>query len=422
MTEHYRKMKSWVPVDPESGYTIHNLPFGIFSTPELSRRVGVAIGEYIIDMRMLARLEFLEALEIDTTVFNRPYLNDFIECGRDVWTKTRQILISLLKDTDDDSPLKPHFERVFLPRRRALMHTPIKCGDYTDFYSSLEHATNVGKMFRPDNPLMPNWRHMPVGYHGRASSIVTSGSEIMRPKGQVLPKGEEQPIFSPSRALDFELEMAFVVGKKTKMGESISVDQAREHIFGMVLFNDWSARDIQKWEYQPLGPFLGKSFASSMSPWVITMDALEPFRCAGPKQEPEVLDYLKERGHHHYDVNLSVEIRPGRYAELETVSRSNAKHLYWSISQQLAHQTVNGCNVNVGDIMASGTISGPTPDSCGSLLELTKGGQEPITFQDGQERTYLQDDDVVILRGFCEKDGIKVSFGHVRGIVTPTKQ
>ncbi|BDC98798.1 fumarylacetoacetase [Persicobacter psychrovividus] len=423
MTDYYQKMNSWVPVDPDSGYTIHNLPFGIFSTPELSPRVGVALGDYIIDMRMLARLEFLEALCIDTTVFNRDSLNDYIDCGRDVWKKTRQILISLLRETDHDSPLKDHFEQVFVPRRRAMMHPPIKCQDYTDFYSSLEHATNVGKMFRPDNPLMPNWRHMPVGYHGRSSSLVTSGHEIIRPQGQIMPKDAEKPVFSASKALDFELEMAFIVGKKTEMGEQVPVDQTEDYIFGMVLFNDWSARDIQKWEYQPLGPFLGKSFASSMSPWVITMDALEPFRCEGPEQEPEVLPYLKQQKQAtHFDINLSVEIRPGRYADLEVVSKSNAKFLYWSIDQQLAHQTVNGCNINIGDMMASGTISGPTHDSCGSLLELTKGGSSPILFKDGQTRTYLQDDDVVILRGHCEKNGIKVSFGHVRGYIGPARE
>lgn len=293
-------------------------------------------------------------------------------------------------------------------------------GDYTDFYSSIEHATNVGKMFRdPDNALLPNWKHLPVGYHGRSSSIILSGEDIHRPKGQTKPP-EGDPVYGPSQRMDFELEMAFIVGKSTEIGDQVPADEAMDHIFGMVLFNDWSARDIQKWEYVPLGPFLGKSFASSISPWVVTMEALEPFKVAGPKQDPPVLDYLNTRGKQNYDLNLTVEIEPDG-KEATVVSTSNFKYMYWSMSQQLAHHTVNGCNVNVGDMMASGTISGKSPDSYGSMLELSWAGKNPVELNDGSTRKFLQDGDTVIMKGYCEKDGIRVGFGEVRSKLLPAK-
>ena len=296
---------------------------------------------------------------------------------------------------------------------------PVNIGNYTDFYSSMEHASNVGKMFRPDgDALLPNWKHIPVGYHGRASSIVVSGYPIRRPKGQTLPDGTDQPVFGPCRLLDFELEMAFIVGQPNPMGDSISVDQAEEHIFGMTIFNDWSARDIQKWEYVPLGPFLAKNFASSMSPWVVTLDALQPFRTEAPAQNPEVLPYLKEKQRGTYDIQLFVDLKPGQDRPV-TICRSNFKYLYWTMAQQLAHHTVGGCNMQVGDVCASGTISGPTTDSFGSMLELSWKGTKPLVLEDGIERKFLQDGDVVVMRAYCEKEGIRVGFGSVETEILP---
>jgi fumarylacetoacetase len=301
------------------------------------------------------------------------------------------------------------------------MLLPVKIGDYTDFYSSLEHATNVGKMFRdPENALLPNWKHLPVGYHGRASSIVPSGTPIFRPKGQFKDPEMEKPEFGPSKRLDFELEMAFVIGKPTKMGDSVSTEDAEDYIFGMVLFNDWSARDIQAWEYVPLGPFLGKNFASSISPWIVTLEALEPFRVSGPKQEPEVLPYLQYKTDHAFDINLEVLIQPEGLKATKVCS-SNFKYMYWNIAQQLAHHTINGCNINVGDMMASGTISGPTEDSFGSMLELSWKGAKPVLLEEGGERRFIQDGDSVIMKSYAEKDGIRVGFGEVEGKVLPAK-
>jgi fumarylacetoacetase len=308
---------------------------------------------------------------------------------------------------------------MLIPQQLLTFMLPVNIGNYTDFYSSMEHASNVGKMFRPDgDALLPNWKHIPVGYHGRASSIVVSGYPIRRPKGQTLPDGTDQPVFGPCRLLDFELEMAFIVGQPNPMGDSISVDQAEEHIFGMTIFNDWSARDIQKWEYVPLGPFLAKNFASSMSPWVVTLDALQPFRTEAPAQNPEVLPYLKEKQRGTYDIQLFVDLKPGQDRPV-TICRSNFKYLYWTMAQQLAHHTVGGCNMQVGDVCASGTISGPTTDSFGSMLELSWKGTKPLVLEDGIERKFLQDGDVVVMRAYCEKEGIRVGFGSVETEILP---
>jgi fumarylacetoacetase len=310
---------------------------------------------------------------------------------------------------------------MLIPQQLLTFLLPVNIGNYTDFYSSMEHASNVGKMFRPDgDALLPNWKHIPVGYHGRASSIVVSGYPIRRPKGQTLPDGTDQPVFGPCRLLDFELEMAFIVGQPNPMGDSISVDQAEEHIFGMTIFNDWSARDIQKWEYVPLGPFLAKNFASSMSPWVVTLDALQPFRTEAPAQNPEVLPYLKEKQRGTYDIQLFVDLKPGQHHPV-TICRSNFKYLYWTMAQQLAHHTVGGCNMQVGDVCASGTISGPTTDSFGSMLELSWKGTKPLVLEDGIERKFLQDGDVVVMRAYCEKEGIRVGFGSVETEILPAK-
>jgi fumarylacetoacetase len=321
-----------------------------------------------------------------------------------------------------EQPARPDNADTLLHKRQtAIMLMPVQVPNYTDFYSSIEHATNVGKMFRPDNPLLPNWRWLPVGYHGRASSIVVSGTPITRPNGQILPPGgaPDTPVFAASRQLDFELEMAFVIGKESPLGQPISIEKAEEYIFGLVLFNDWSARDIQRWEYVPLGPFLGKNFGSSISPWIVPLEALKPFRVKGPKQDPAPLDYLKRKGAQNCDIELEVSVKTGEKSSETVISRSNTRYLYWSMAQQLAHHTVNGCNVQVGDLMASGTISGPTPDSYGSLLELSWGGKNPLTMTDGSKRTFLENGDALTIRGWAKKDGLRIGFGEVTGTISP---
>ena len=316
---------------------------------------------------------------------------------------------------------KANLAEALFDHSEVEMHLPVEIGDYTDFYSSEEHATNVGTMFRdPDNALLPNWKHIPVGYHGRSSSIVVSGVDIRRPMGQTKPDPEQPPIYGPTRLLDFELEMAFVTFDGKPMGEQISTAEAEDHIFGILLFNDWSARDIQKWEYVPLGPFLAKNFASSVSPWIVTLDALEPFRTEGPVQNPEVLPYLKYQGNKNIDINLEVAIETEGGQE-KTVCQSNYKHLYWNMNQQLAHHTVNGCNIRCGDMMASGTISGSSPESYGSMLEITWRGSKPVQMPDGTERKFINDHDTVIMRGHCSAGDVRIGFGEVRTKVLPAK-
>jgi fumarylacetoacetase len=378
-----------------------------------------AIGDHIADLQVLAEHGFFDDLNVPREVFAQPTINSFMALGK---TQTRAVRNRISEVLDDDledwdaSQLADYFLH---PRQEVEMLLPVEVGDYTDFYSSREHATNVGTMFRgKDNALMPNWLHLPVGYHGRASSIVVSGTPVRRPMGQQIPNDAEQPVFGPSKLLDFELEMGFVVGQSTKLGSRVDVAQAEEYIFGMMLFNDWSARDIQKWEYVPLGPFLGKSFASTISPWIVTLDALEPFRTAGPKQDPEPLPYLQLEGAHTFDINISMAIQPEN-GEEKTVCASNFKYLYWSMAQQLAHHTVNGCNLRVGDIMASGTISGPEASSYGSMLELTWRGSKPIAMPDGSERKFIHDGDTVTMRGYCERDGLRIGFGEAAGKVLP---
>ncbi|TXK37095.1 fumarylacetoacetase [Pontibacter qinzhouensis] len=413
-------LHSWIQIAPDSDFPIQNLPFGIFQTPEKDPRVGVAIGNYVLDMCVLGQYNMFELIDIDPTVFHRPYLNDFIAHGRPVWRAIRNRVSELLRTNNEEiSGNSELMQKCLVRMTDAEMLLPVKVGNYTDFYSSLEHATNVGQLFRdPDNPLLPNWRHMPVAYHGRASSIVVSGTPIYRPKGQTKAAEADLPAFGPSKQLDYELEVAFITGKETALGTSIAADEADEHIFGLVLLNDWSARDVQKWEYVPLGPFLSKSFATSISPWVVTLDALEPFRVKGPEQLPRPLSYLDFTGHRHYDINLEVQLQPAS-GNTTTLCHTNFKHLYWNMSQQLAHQTSNGVNLQVGDIYASGTISGSEPGSFGSLLELTRQGQNPVTLPDNTQRSFLQDYDTVIMRGFSEKEGIRIGFGEVRGQVLP---
>ncbi len=411
-------MQSWIKIDKKSDFSIYNLPFGIFSESDTVKRVGMAIGDKVIDLYAACELGIFDSLNFDISVLESDYLNDFIALGKSITTKVRLAIQSEL--CNDNSLLKSH-PSVFIKQANVKMHLPVKIGDYTDFYSSIEHATNIGTMFRdPDNALLPNWKHLPVGYHGRASSIVVSGQNIYRPKGQVVVAPDNPPTYKASSRVDFELEMGFIIGKPTTLGTSVSTENAEDFIFGKILFNDWSARDIQKWEYVPLGPFLAKSFASSMSAWVVTLEALEPFKIDGPKQDPVVLPYLRYQGAKNYDINLEVSIQPLKGQET-VVSHSNFKYMYWNMSQQLAHHTVNGCNINVGDLMASGTISGKNPNSYGSMLELSWAGSKPVALKDGSTRKFIEDNDTVIMRGYCEKGPIRVGFGAVKSTLLKTK-
>ncbi len=404
-------METWVDIPKNSDFSIHNIPFGIFSIKDSKKRVGAAIGDMILDLKLSADLGIFDKLNFNANVFENEYLNDFISLGKAI---TNNVRLIVQKELSDSSSVLTNQSNLLIKQSDAELHLPLKIGDYTDFYSSIEHATNIGSMFRdPSNPLLPNWKHIPVGYHGRASSIIVSGIDIYRPKGQVLLPDNETPSFQLSSRVDFELEMGFVIGKNSSLGESISTSDAEDYIFGKVLFNDWSARDIQKWEYVPLGPFLGKSFASSMSPWVVTLEALELYRVDGPKQNPKVLSYLQYKGLKNYDINLEVAIHPANSKEY-IISSSNFKYMYWNMSQQLAHHTINGCNLNIGDLMASGTISGKDKGSYGSMLELSWGGKKPVILDDGNSRIFINDNDTVIMRGYCEKDSKRVGFGEVR--------
>lgn len=416
------KLASWIPVAKDSDFPIQNIPFGIGKPKNKSPRPLSRIGDFVIDLSVLSDYGFFDDLNIKNFgVFYAPVLNDFIELGKPISNAVRNRISEIFRAENaqlrDDEIIR---REAIIPLENVVMMMPVEVGDYTDFYSSIEHATNVGAMFRdPNNALLPNWKHIPVGYHGRSSSIVVSGTNIHRPKGQFKLDTEESPRFGPCRLFDFELEMAFITSKKTNLGESISIDNAEDHIFGLVLFNDLTARDIQKWEYVPLGPFLGKNFGSVISPWIITLEALEPFRTLGPKQEPEVLPYLKFEGKRNFDVDLEVYIKPENSTE-SLVCRSNLKYLYWNMSQQLAHHTVNGCNMNPGDMYASGTISGPSPDSYGSMLELSWKGTKPITLQDGTERKFINDNDTIIMRGYTKKEGVRIGFGDCITKLLPT--
>jgi len=411
-------MRSFIDVPTGSDFPLENLPYGVFIPNGSERkRPGTAIGDWVLDLDALEKADLLP-----TNVFSGDSLNDFMAAGRKTWTLVRSTLQRLL--AHDTSRLRDDLDLrslALFPIDAVRMVLPAKIGDYTDFYSSKEHATNVGSLFRdPANALLPNWLHLPVGYHGRASSVVVSGTDILRPKGQTQ-AGDAAPTFGPTRLLDFELEMGFFTGPGTELGETVSVENATDHIFGFVLVNDWSARDIQKWEYVPLGPFLGKNFATSISPWIVTLDALEPFRCAGPDQDPAPLPYLTSSKPCAYDIALEVGIQTEGLASEDTVCRSNFKYLYWSICQQLAHHTAGGCNINPGDLMASGTISGPEKGSFGSMLEITWRGTNPVQLSDGTERKFIADGDTVVMRGAAQKDGLRIGFGEVSGKILPTR-
>jgi fumarylacetoacetase len=415
--------KTWLNVPEKSDFPIQNIPFGVFITKEDVITIGTRIGDYAIDMGALQQLGYFEGIELTDDMFMQDTLNDFISDGKKTWRLVRNRLAQIF---DENNPKlrdnAKHRDVVIFEMADVEMLLPVQIGDYTDFYSSKEHATNVGKMFRdPENALLPNWLHIPVGYHGRSSTIVPSGVPVRRPNGQTIPADATEPVFGPSRLVDFELETAFITTDANVMGEPIPVDEAEDYIFGMVLFNDWSARDIQKWEYVPLGPFLAKNFASSISPWIVTMDALMPFKTESPEQSPTPLPYLQQKNKTTFDINLQIGIAPEGAAET-VVSRTNFKYMYWTMAQQLAHHTVNGCRVNSGDMMGSGTISGSTPDSFGSMLELTWGGKNPIKLKDGSERKFIQDGDTVTIKGYCENESVRIGFGECSSKLLPVYQ
>lgn len=412
--------QSWINTPEKTDFPIQNIPFGVFLTSEDIITIGTRIGNTAIDLGALHQLGYFDGIPLTDDIFLQDSLNDFIADGRKTWRAVRNRIAEVfdaknktLKENTE------HRERILFDLKDVEMQLPVSVGDYTDFYSSKEHATNVGKIFRPDQEaLKENWTHMPVAYHGRSSSIVPSDIPVHRPQGQKKPKGVEEPLFGPSRKVDFELETAFITTAGNPMGEPIAVDEAEEFIFGMVLFNDWSARDLQRWEYVPLGPFLAKNFASSISPWIITLDALEPYRTEGPEPVREPLPYLQSSGKRSFDINLEMSLKPQQHEEI-LLSETNFKYLYWNMSQQLAHHTVNGCPVNSGDMMGSGTISGPVAGTYGSMLELTWNGEKPIRLDNGEDRKFIEDDDTVILRGFCENSQGRIGFGEVRSQLLP---
>ncbi|MCC6421822.1 MAG: fumarylacetoacetase [Gemmataceae bacterium] len=415
-------LRSFVPVAPESHFPIQNLPYGVFRDDGGPERIGVALGDFVLDLAVLDEFGFLDTLPSDVRrALRQDRLNAFASLGRQVWQAARATLSRLLSAAEptlrDNRAL---CDRALIPRHHVQMVLPFHIGDYTDFYSSREHATNVGTMLRgADNALQANWLHLPVAYHGRSSSVVVSGTDLRRPLGQTKADDAAAPTFGPSRAVDFELEMGVFVGPGNDLGQPVPVDEAPGHLFGMVLVNDWSARDVQKWEYVPLGPFLAKNFGTSISPWVVTLDALRPFRTAGPKQDPAPLNYLRSAGDWAFDIQLEVWLQGEKMDRPHRVCASNTKQLYWNVCQQLAHHTVNGCNLRPGDLLASGTISGPAPDSYGSMLELAWKGTRPVQLPDGEARIFLQDGDRVTLTGWCQGQGYRVGFGEVTGRILP---
>ena len=415
-------LKSWLEISKDSDFPIQNLPFGIYSTKNKTKRVGVAIGDQILDLYNLYKLGYLNSLSYCEHCFSNEYLNRMMGHGKLEIRDLRNRISELLNvENPELSQNKKAVAKVLDLQIESEVHLPVKIGDYTDFYSSEQHAYNVGSMFRdPNNALLPNWKHIPVAYHGRSSSIVPSGMPIHRPKGQQKLDSHEKPIFGASKLLDFELEIGFITFDGKPLGEQISTNEADDYIFGMCLFNDWSARDIQKWEYVPLGPFLAKNFASSMSCWIVTLDALEPFRTSGPIQNPKVLPYLEYNNDNHIDIDLSVSIKLPN-GEEKLVTQSNYKYMYWNMNQQLAHHSVNGCNINCGDLLASGTISGPEVGSFGSMLEISWRGTKPITMPDGSKRKFIEDGDSVIFRGSANNKNYKIGFGELISKVLPPK-
>jgi fumarylacetoacetase len=415
-------LKSFIEVASDSHFPIQNLPFGIFKPALDSARVGVAIGELVLDLAILEELGHFRMPEFqDQRVFSEGALNGFLALGRPAWSKAREVIQHLLAAETttlrDNGTLR---DRAFHAQKDVTMQVPARIGDYTDFYSSYHHAHNVGTMLRgPENALMPNWKWLPVAYHGRASSIVASGAEVRRPHGQIKPPDAPTPLFGPSRSFDYELETAFLIGPGNALGEPIPIDRATDHIFGLVLMNDWSARDVQAWEYQPLGPFLAKNFCTSISPWVVMLEALESFRKPLPPQDPKPLPYLRAANDFTYDIQLEARLQTASMDAPHVITRTNFQNLYWSIAQQLAHHTVNGCNLQPGDLLASGTISGPTEESRGCMLELTWRGANPLTLPNGETRKWLEDGDSLTITGWAQGDGYRIGFGEVSGRVVP---
>jgi fumarylacetoacetase len=415
-------LRSWMPVPAGSDFPIQNLPYGVFR-PKAggAPRIGVAIGEHVLDLAAIERAGMLDAALLRAAgVFLEPNLNAFLAAGRPIWTRARQAISRLLSADEpslrDKAPLRK--QAVFL-QSDVAMQMPMRVGDYTDFYASRDHAINVGAMIRPENPLMPNWTWLPVGYHGRASSVVVSGTPVRRPRGQTKVSEQAPPSLNATRMLDFELEVGAVIGTGNALGEPIAIDRAMDHIFGFVLLNDWSARDIQRWEYQPLGPFLSKSFATTISPWVVTADALAPFRVAQPPQEPAPLAYLAAKEPHTLDIRLQVALATEKQSTPHKLTDSNFRNLHWSVAQMVSHHTVAGCNLQPGDLLGSGTISGPTPDSFGSMLEIAWRGDRPVELPSGEKRSFLQDGDTVVMTGWCESEGRRIGFGECRGTILP---
>jgi len=420
---HDSKLKSWVDINADSDFPIQNIPFGIYCQNKGGDlRVVTAIGDYVLDLAVIYDAGFFDGTEIEgTEVFHEPTLNAFMSMGRKAWKDARKVISEILNE--DNPKLRDNVElkkKALISIENVTMHLPVDIGDYTDFYSSREHASNVGTMFRgPDAALMPNWLHLPVGYHGRASSIVLSGTNIVRPRGQTKAINDNKPSFGDCNRLDFELEMGALIGKGNGLGEPISIDNAQEHLFGLTLVNDWSARDIQTWEYVPLGPFLAKNFATTISPWVITMEALEPFKCSSPEQNPTPFDYLRNKKDANYDINLEIYLKGQNMSDYHIISKTNYSYLYWNIAQQIAHHTITGCNLRTGDMLASGTISGPNKNSRGSMLELSWNGKEPIILPNDEKRTFLEDGDSIIFRGYSETKGYRIGFGKCEGTVFP---
>jgi fumarylacetoacetase len=415
-------LTSWVNVPEQSDFPIQNLPFGIYSTESKTQRVGVAIGNEILDISSLFELNYLNELPFKKEDFSSNFLNEMMSYCKKETRNLRARISDLLNSSNSElSANENDVKKCFDLQTESTMHLPINIGDYTDFYSSEQHAYNVGCMFRdPNNALLPNWKHIPVGYHGRSSSIIPSNQAFHRPKGQQKLDDQENPVFGPCKLLDFELEMAFFTYEGKPLGDQIHTNEADDYIFGMCLFNDWSARDIQKWEYVPLGPFLAKNFASSMSCWIVTLDALEPFRIPGPPQEPKVLPYLEYNGNKHLDIKLEVSIKVPNGDE-KTVTESNYKYMYWNMNQQLAHHSVNGCDIKCGDLLASGTISGPNEGSYGSMLEISWKGTKPLDMPDGSQRKFINDGDSVIMKGYSKNEDVRIGFGEVRTLLLPAK-
>jgi fumarylacetoacetase len=422
---HDPNLQSWVESanHQNADFPIQNLPFGVFQTDRDSARIGVAIGDQILDLQRCREMGFLESLPDQVQdACSAPNLNSLMSLGREVITLLRSHLSNLLRSTHTPVP------EILVPQSGVTLLLPATIGDYTDFYASIFHATNVGKLFRPDNPLLPNYKYVPIAYHGRASSIVPSNTNISRPKGQRKKPDESAPTFGESRMLDYELEVGCFVGRGNELGNGITIDNAEDHIFGLCLVNDWSARDIQAWEYQPLGPFLAKSFATTISPWIVTLEALAPFRCPAflrDANDPKPLPYLSSDQDTQFggiDLMLEVWLQTTQMREqkIEPVqlSKGSFKQMYWTIAQMLTHHTSNGCNLGPGDLLASGTVSGAEAGSQGCLLEITQQGAHPIQLPSGEPRSFLEQGDEIILRGYCEKDGfVRIGFGECRGII-----